>query len=52
LILAIGLSTMIIVAIVVFATQYSAYMKNNAGRDKEFTSEGSVGKTREASGVA
>jgi hypothetical protein len=47
MILAIAVSTMITVAIVVFAIQYYALRKEQAKRDKVFTSKGLVGGTQE-----
>lgn len=48
MILAIIISTMITVAIVVFAMQYYAYRKNHAKREKVCALKGSAGVTQEA----
>jgi hypothetical protein len=48
MILAIAVSTMITVAIVVFAMQYYALRKEQAKREKVFTSKGTVRVTQEA----
>jgi hypothetical protein len=48
MILAIAVSTMIVVALVVFATQFCVYRKNQAKRDKACTRERLAGDTQEA----
>lgn len=48
MVIAIGVSTMITVAIVVFAMQYCALRKEQAKRDKGCTHKGPVGVTQEA----
>jgi hypothetical protein len=48
MIISIVVSTMITVAVVVFATQYYALRKERSRRDKVCTRNGSVGVTRES----
>jgi hypothetical protein len=48
MILAIALSTMITVALVVFATQFHFYRKYHANRDEVCTSKRSAGEAQEA----